>query len=88
MLIKVNQVTAYMLDAEVTRYWLRRFYDRHPILTDRLAQPIDRARNSVTASDMDTFHDNLAKIILQLGVTPDRLFNVDETAFDSAKKKS
>ncbi len=93
ILSKANRVARKIPDIVVsappvvlTRHWLRRLFDRHPILTDRVAQTINRSRNAVEQADLDEFFATLQRIVAEHGLTPERIFNVDETAFDSRAK--
>ncbi|KAE9317653.1 hypothetical protein PR003_g18423 [Phytophthora rubi] len=61
--------------------WYGRFLSRHPVLTTQSAQKIARVRNSVDADPVrDLFHA-MAKRVVELQLSADRVFNMDETAF-------
>ncbi|OQR99141.1 hypothetical protein ACHHYP_07226 [Achlya hypogyna] len=85
-LIRANLVTRLLQGKSLTRHWMRRLMQRHPELSDRTSQTISRAYNVVSAEDMDVFHATLASCSDELNLSPNRLFNMDETAFDSRKK--
>ncbi|KAH9105586.1 hypothetical protein LEN26_014710 [Aphanomyces euteiches] len=65
--------------------WYKRFRQRHPILTNRIAQPISRALNSVDVEGINAMFDLLYNEIKTYDLTPDRVWNMDETAFRSRK---
>ncbi|KAF0708480.1 hypothetical protein AaE_013195 [Aphanomyces astaci] len=68
--------------------WFKRFRQRHPILTRRMAQVISHARNAVDPAGVERLHKTLAETISKNGITAERIFNMDETAFTSRKKGS
>ena len=66
--------------------WYFRFMKRHPDLAPRQAQVVSRARNEVEADDMDRLFNSLLKVIIELRLDGSRLFNMDETPFESQRK--
>ncbi|KAH9112411.1 hypothetical protein LEN26_001600 [Aphanomyces euteiches] len=66
--------------------WYKRFRDRHPVLADRRAQTISRARNSVESSDIDVLFDLMQGQITKHSLSETRIWNMDETAFFTRKK--
>ncbi|KAG9413690.1 hypothetical protein AC1031_022038 [Aphanomyces cochlioides] len=62
------------------------FRHRNPQLTNRLAQTISHARNAVDESGVSTLFSLLEHQIETHELTPDRIWNMDETAFILHKK--
>ena len=87
ILVKANQV-ARSIDASASLGdgWYLRFMKRHPQLVNRSAQSISRARNSVEVADVDRLFGSMATLYKKYGLGPERIFNMDETAFNSRKK--
>ncbi|CAK4152223.1 unnamed protein product [Aphanomyces euteiches] len=86
ILLKANRIVRKVMLDDLSRHWLRHFFNRHPILTNRVAQTINRARNAVSQDDIDEFYTTLKNVVEEHELTGDRIFNVDETAFDSRAK--
>ena len=61
--------------------WFQRFIGRHPHLSSRTAQPIAKARNSASREIIRQFCNVLLRIFIENNVTPQQIFNMDETAF-------
>ncbi|RHZ12269.1 hypothetical protein DYB37_006238 [Aphanomyces astaci] len=59
---------------------------RHSQLTNRVAQVISHARNSVDEAGIERLHQSLTDVISEHGITADRVFNMDETSFASRRK--
>ncbi|RHY09264.1 hypothetical protein DYB36_012773 [Aphanomyces astaci] len=70
----------------VTGSWYRRFMNRHPELTTRVAQVISNARNSVDEVGVKRLFDSMEEAIRVHGLTAERIFNMDETSFASRHK--
>ncbi|RQM25418.1 hypothetical protein B5M09_000988 [Aphanomyces astaci] len=89
ILVKANQL-ARMIDPSLslTSGWYHRFRNRHPQLTKRCAQVISHARNHVDLDGVQRLYESLSATILEHALTPDRIFNMDETAFISRKKSN
>ncbi|RLO02729.1 hypothetical protein DYB28_013787, partial [Aphanomyces astaci] len=87
ILIKGNQLVR-QLDplGSVSGGWYKRFMQRHTQLTSRSAQVISHARNSVNDAAVQVLFDSVDSITAEHGLTPDRIFNMDETAFASRQK--
>ncbi|RHY11016.1 hypothetical protein DYB36_009828 [Aphanomyces astaci] len=87
ILVKANQLVR-RLDASlaVGAGWFKRFRERHPQLKNRVAQVISHERNAVTMEGVNMLFDSMSDAITNHALTPDRIFNMDETAFASRKK--
>ncbi|RHY51126.1 hypothetical protein DYB35_008702 [Aphanomyces astaci] len=87
IVVKANQLLR-RLDPSlaVTAGWYRRFRARHLELANRVAQVISHARNAVTMDGVNLLFDSMVEIIKAHDLSPDRIFNMDETAFASRKK--
>ncbi|RHY79136.1 hypothetical protein DYB26_009882 [Aphanomyces astaci] len=70
----------------VTGSWYRRFMNRHPELTTRVAQVISNARKSVDEVGLKRLFDSMEEAIRVHGLTAERMFNMDETSFASRHK--
>ncbi|RHY12103.1 hypothetical protein DYB25_003636 [Aphanomyces astaci] len=66
--------------------WYQRFLARHPILAKRTAQVISRSRNEVCERTVEILYDSLATVVNEHKLDSTRIFNMDETAFNSRKK--
>ncbi|RHY41308.1 hypothetical protein DYB38_010448 [Aphanomyces astaci] len=66
--------------------WYQRFLARHPILAKRTAQVISRSRNEVCQRTVEILYDRLATVVNEHKLDSTRIFNMDETAFNSRKK--
>ncbi|RHX99122.1 hypothetical protein DYB36_006026 [Aphanomyces astaci] len=66
--------------------WYKRFRNRFPMLTKRVAQVISHARNSVDEQGVTRLFGSITKTIAENKITADRIYNMDETAFVSRKK--
>ncbi|XP_053392256.1 uncharacterized protein LOC128554944 [Mercenaria mercenaria] len=62
--------------------WIRIFFARNPELKKRKPDRADNGRLKVTREEVDEYFQLLEKTINELKVTPDQIFNVDETGFD------
>ncbi|ETV79288.1 hypothetical protein H257_07341 [Aphanomyces astaci] len=87
ILVNANQLVR-RLDASlaVGAGWFKRFRERHPQLKNRVAQVISHARNAVTMEGVNMLFDSMSDAITNHALTPDHIFNMDETAFASRKK--
>jgi len=63
--------------------WYRRFMQRHPSLAPRTSQSLSKARNIVDTNDVHTLFSTLLKLIIEERIGAARIFNVDETAFET-----
>jgi len=66
--------------------WVNRFMQRHPLLTLRSSQVIKRVRADATEEGLREFFNQLTQIIIEFGVTRERIFNMDETGFAQKSK--
>ncbi|CAK5115142.1 unnamed protein product, partial [Aphanomyces euteiches] len=87
IMVKASQV-AFKIHPQMTiEYgWYKGFRRRHPILSDRHAQTISRASNAVDDTAVSAPFSLLENQIETHELTPDRIWNMDETAFQSRKK--
>ncbi|KAE9357816.1 hypothetical protein PF008_g2988 [Phytophthora fragariae] len=74
---------ARTLSHPLTKGWYGRFLSRHPVLTTQSAQKIASVRNSVDADPVRDLSHAMAKTVVELQLSTDRVFNMDETAFMS-----
>ena len=66
--------------------WYRRFMDRHPELVVRTAEAITKARTSVKEDDVISILNTVRKRIDEHGIDSSRIFNMDETTFETGGK--
>ncbi|ETL50103.1 hypothetical protein L916_00609 [Phytophthora nicotianae] len=52
----------------------------------RVSKSVSKVRNYVTKMEVATFFGSLAKVIVEENMDATRVFNVDETAFESSRK--
>ncbi|GMF39915.1 unnamed protein product [Phytophthora fragariaefolia] len=76
---KVCAMSKMMFERSVGSDWYRRFLSRYPLLTTRIAQTLSYVRNNVTYEDEWALFGMLTKLTI-------RVFNVDETAFETPKR--
>ncbi|KAJ8517828.1 hypothetical protein ON010_g18275 [Phytophthora cinnamomi] len=55
-------------------------------LGNRKSQAVTKNRNAVTKSDITTLFWSLAKVVIEQKMEASRIFNVDETVFESAER--
>nr|XP_047144582.1 uncharacterized protein LOC124818106 [Hydra vulgaris] len=67
--------------------WCKLYLDRHPSLKEKVSHCISRKRAQINYCQIKLFFQNLEKELN--GVTPDNIYNMDETRFhdDPGKKK-
>ncbi|GMG16754.1 unnamed protein product [Phytophthora fragariaefolia] len=65
----------------LSKGWYRRFLGRHPVLVMRTAQKIARVRNMVEMDAVRSLFHAIAKRVVELKLSADRVFNMDETSF-------
>ncbi|KAG2782062.1 hypothetical protein PC116_g24525 [Phytophthora cactorum] len=65
----------------LTSGWYRRFLQRHPSLSNRIAQCIARVRNTVDGEGASILFNTLAKLFIEMNIDGTRIFNMDETSF-------
>jgi hypothetical protein len=63
----------------LSKGWYQRFLGRHPVLVMRTAQKIARVRNMM--DDVRSLFHAIAKRVVELKLSADRVFNMDETSF-------
>nr|XP_047125798.1 uncharacterized protein LOC124807683 [Hydra vulgaris] len=68
--------------------WCKLYLDRHPSLKEKVSHCISRKRAQINYCQIKLFFQNLEKELN--GVTPDNIYNMDETGFhdDPGKKKT
>ncbi|KAH9111444.1 hypothetical protein AeMF1_014040 [Aphanomyces euteiches] len=86
LLITAKRIRKRLGKSKLSRHWVRRFLEQNPALLTRTSQTINRAHNSVTSDDINLFYDSLSSIIKKYQLDATRVFNIDETAFDSRNK--
>jgi len=86
ILKKATEISLLVAGTSVGDGWYSRFVGRHPQLSTRFAQPLPPKRNCVTGDDMATLFGTLAKLVIELQLDGSRIFNMDETAFQTRKK--
>ncbi|RQM26998.1 hypothetical protein B5M09_002309 [Aphanomyces astaci] len=87
ILVKASQILRRISSrSKLSGGWYRRFMQRHPSLTNRVAQVISSARNSVDEDGVKQLFDSMEEAIETYGFTADRIFNMDETSFASRRK--
>ncbi|KAE8959290.1 hypothetical protein PR002_g30586 [Phytophthora rubi] len=82
---KASDIYAMMTGKTLGQGWYRRFLKRHPILSGRTSESITKARNSVSMTDATRLFTTLCKVLVEHKISSSRLFNMDETAFDTNK---
>ncbi|RAW19823.1 hypothetical protein PC110_g23735, partial [Phytophthora cactorum] len=65
----------------LTSGWYRRFLQRHPSLSNRIAQCIARVRNTVDGEGTSILFNTLEKLFIEMKIDGMRIFNMDETSF-------
>ncbi|EGZ25406.1 hypothetical protein PHYSODRAFT_484653, partial [Phytophthora sojae] len=83
---KATEISELIAGRSVTDGWYKRFMQRHPDLTERMAQTLSKPRNTVDFADTRMLFNSLAKVIIETGTSADQVFNVDETAFYKVAK--
>eukprot|EP00644_Phytophthora_capsici_P002028 jgi/Phyca11/129417/e_gw1.84.42.1 len=86
ILRKANEISLLVCGKSVSDGWYRRFLERNPSLTPRIAQALSLKRNCVVKEDLTTLFNTLAKLVIEHRLDSSRVFNMDETAFQTRKK--
>ncbi|RHX98885.1 hypothetical protein DYB36_009892 [Aphanomyces astaci] len=87
ILVKANQILRHLDPlGSLTGGWYLRFLQRHPQLTNRVAQVISSARNSIDEAGVALLFDSMGEAMKEHNFTADRIFNMDETSFASRRK--
>ena len=73
---KLGQKTVFV-DNLPSRFFVRKFLQRHPGFSLRSANPIKRSRAAVSRQDVDDFFTNFEQTVE--GIPPTNIFNYDET---------
>eukprot|EP00644_Phytophthora_capsici_P003359 jgi/Phyca11/130874/e_gw1.99.86.1 len=60
--------------------------ERHPTLASRTAQKLTLKRNNIEATNLITLFNTLAQLVIELKLDASRVFNMDETAFQTRNK--
>ncbi|GMG15328.1 unnamed protein product [Phytophthora fragariaefolia] len=82
---KACAMSEMMLERSVGSGWYRRFLSRYPLLTTRTAQTLSCVRNNVAYEDVWALFGMLTKLTILEALCSHRVFNVDETAFETRK---
>ena len=61
--------------------WYRRFLERHPMLTTRMAQKITLVHNNVNVGDLRQLFHTMVKLVVVEKISPRQIYNMDETSF-------
>ena len=63
--------------------WMKRFLKRHPEVSLRTPQPLEKDRSTVSQGQIDQFYELLDQTLVKLGIKdhPSRNFNFVETGF-------
>ncbi|RHY75549.1 hypothetical protein DYB30_008623 [Aphanomyces astaci] len=87
ILVKANQILRHLDPlGSLTGGWYQRFLQRHPQLTNRVAQVMSSARNSIDEAGVALLLDSMSEAMKEHNFTADRIFNMDETSFTSRRK--
>ncbi|EGZ25887.1 hypothetical protein PHYSODRAFT_256042 [Phytophthora sojae] len=85
IIFKAGTMSSMATGQTVGGGWYRRFMGRHPMLATRTSQAVCKARNAVTKSDLEQFFSSLIKAVVENRLDASRVFNMDETAFQTNK---
>jgi len=88
VLKKAREVSLLVAEVTVGEGWYHRFLQRHPKLCIRRSQSAAQVSNAVDTTDLATLLGSLAKMIIENKMGALRIFNVDETAFETSEKAS
>ncbi|GMF50525.1 unnamed protein product [Phytophthora fragariaefolia] len=83
---KAKEVSLLVCGEELGEGWYRRFMERNQTLANRTAQSISMRRKNVCEEALATLFATLAKLVIKLDLNESRVFNMDETAFQTRKK--
>ncbi|KAG6616258.1 uncharacterized protein IUM83_03570 [Phytophthora cinnamomi] len=86
IIAKASTIAEMTTGTGVGSGWYRRFMKRHPALSVRTSQSISKARNAVDTTDIWQLFGTLAKLYIEGHYSPERVFKVDETAFQTSTK--
>ena len=64
---------------KLSESWLNKLMLRHPHLSLRSSQVIQRCRNEASFDGLNTFCNELIKHVIEQTLSADRIFNMDET---------
>ncbi|ETI57294.1 hypothetical protein L917_00340 [Phytophthora nicotianae] len=65
---------------------LRRFMERRSSFTFRTSQSAPKYRNEVEKQDLSALFSSLSKVVIEHNIDADLVFNVDQTAINTARK--
>ncbi|KAE9042084.1 hypothetical protein PR001_g6355, partial [Phytophthora rubi] len=85
IIYKAGTMISMITGQSVGSGWYRRFMARHPLLASRTSQAVSKARNAVTKGDLEMFYNSLIKAVVEHQLDATRVFNMDETAFQTSK---
>jgi hypothetical protein len=83
---QASEVSKLVSGSAVGEGWYRRFLQRYPALAGRVSQSVSKVRDMVTDADVQTLFGSVAKAIIENNMHGSRIFNIDETAFESSRK--
>ena len=88
ILKKSKRETLIDTDKGPSKKWVRKFLTRHPDITSRIPDNLERARAEVTQTQIDSYFVLLNDTVKRLGIEnmPSRIFNCDETGFSGKKR--
>ena len=91
ILVKGNEILQTLYGnlrstGSIGRGWLDRFMNRHPSLCLRSAQIIKPSRNKAPIEGLKIFFNEILKYQIERKLSPDRIFNMDETRFAQKDK--
>ncbi|KAF4130497.1 DDE superfamily endonuclease [Phytophthora infestans] len=86
ILKRAQEISLLITGQSVGAGWYQRFMGRNLELTPRAAQALTEKRNCVSAGNLRTLFNTLAKLVVELRLDSSRIFNIDETAFQTRKK--
>lgn len=83
ILKKARDISELVCDQSLGEGWYQRFMHRHLDLVMRKAQVLTKARGSVVDADISTLFYSLMKVMIEYGMDGTRIYNMDETAFQT-----
>ena len=83
--LRFRSVQTRLMDKLFTTSWFRRVKERHPQITTRHPQSLASSRQGLNLSQFKTLFDTLTSLYKKESITPDRVFNADETAINPSK---
>src|SRR2546423_9021109 len=80
---KINETDVqHVIYDTIGKRWVRRYLNRHPELVGLTAKAIEAAQvKEVTQKGMMMWFNNLANTIEEFKITPENMYNMDESGF-------